>query len=63
MTLCPCCSKALLRHVRGGQIYLFCTHCRQEMPDLELMALDDAAIAPSPKHYRPVALPNAVALR
>jgi ribosomal protein L37AE/L43A len=35
---CPCCSEPLLRHARHGRIYWFCTHCWQEMPDLELGA-------------------------
>lgn len=32
--VCPCCSEKLLRHVRQGKVYWFCTHCWQEMPDL-----------------------------
>ncbi len=31
---CPCCSEPLLRHIRGGSIYWFCSHCWQEMPNL-----------------------------
>ncbi|WP_416676289.1 hypothetical protein [Egbenema bharatensis] len=31
---CPCCSEQLLRHARHGQVYWFCLHCRQEMPNL-----------------------------
>jgi hypothetical protein len=32
---CPCCSEQLLRHARtGGSIYWFCSHCWQEMPNL-----------------------------
>lgn len=34
MPECPCCSEKLLRHVRQGKVYWFCTHCWQEMPDL-----------------------------
>lgn len=34
MNTCPCCSGKLLRHTRHGKVYLFCTHCWQEMPDL-----------------------------
>ncbi len=33
--LCPCCSQALLRHISFKRIYWFCSHCHQEMPDLE----------------------------
>ncbi|EKQ69746.1 hypothetical protein OsccyDRAFT_2391 [Leptolyngbyaceae cyanobacterium JSC-12] len=36
MHRCPCCSEVLLRHVRHGSVYWFCTHCWQEMPDLEI---------------------------
>ena len=34
MNTCPCCSTQLLRHARHNGVYLFCTHCWQEMPDL-----------------------------
>lgn len=34
MNTCPCCSAPLLRHARHGQIYWFCSHCHQEMPNL-----------------------------
>lgn len=30
---CPCCSNTLLRHIRSGEIYWFCSHCHQEMPN------------------------------
>jgi ribosomal protein L37AE/L43A len=30
---CPCCSNNLLRHIRSGEIYWFCSRCHQEMPD------------------------------
>ncbi len=30
---CPCCSDTLLRHIRTGEVYWFCRHCYQEMPD------------------------------
>lgn len=36
MHRCPCCSEVLLRHARHGSVYWFCTHCWQEMPDLEV---------------------------
>jgi predicted amidophosphoribosyltransferase len=32
---CPCCSEPLLRHARHGSIYWFCSHCWQEMPNLQ----------------------------
>ena len=31
---CPCCSYPLLRHTQAGEIYWFCRHCHQRMPDL-----------------------------
>jgi hypothetical protein len=34
MNNCPCCSSTLLRHVRHSQIYWYCPHCKQEMPNL-----------------------------
>jgi ribosomal protein L37AE/L43A len=34
LNACPCCSQSLLRHARQGNIYWFCSHCRQEMPNL-----------------------------
>lgn len=32
---CPCCSNTLLRHVRQGSVYWFCSDCRMEIPDIE----------------------------
>lgn len=34
MDTCPCCSEPLLRHARHGEIYWYCSHCHQEMPNL-----------------------------
>ena len=34
MNNCPCCSNQMLRHSRNSQIYWYCPHCRQEMPNL-----------------------------
>ena len=33
MSYCLCCNSSLLRHVRHGEIYLYCPECRQEMPE------------------------------
>lgn len=33
MSTCPCCTGVLLRHIRHGRVYWFCSHCWQEMPD------------------------------
>ncbi|MEO0456347.1 MAG: hypothetical protein AAF152_07145 [Cyanobacteria bacterium P01_A01_bin.114] len=44
---CSCCSYPLLRHIRGSQIYWYCSHCHQEMPSLSdslLQVLPDARI-------------------
>ena len=30
---CPCCSTALLRHIRQGRVYWYCTSCHEEMPN------------------------------
>ncbi|NER36830.1 MAG: hypothetical protein F6J93_23150 [Oscillatoria sp. SIO1A7] len=38
MKACPCCSGQLLRHARHSNIYWFCPHCWQEMPDLSSIA-------------------------
>lgn len=29
---CPCCGGSLLRHIRRGGVYWFCTSCCQEVP-------------------------------
>ncbi len=34
MNNCPCCSTQMLRHSRNSQIYWYCLHCKQEMPNL-----------------------------
>lgn len=34
MSSCVCCSNNLLRHIRDGRVYWFCSHCWQEMPEL-----------------------------
>ncbi|NJP08179.1 MAG: hypothetical protein HC866_00815 [Leptolyngbyaceae cyanobacterium RU_5_1] len=40
MNPCPFCSDILLRHVRVGQTYWLCRHCR-----LEILAIDQASVA------------------
>lgn len=47
MNTCPCCSNKLLRHIRSSNTYWFCSHCRQEMPNL------DGAIALSNQIHKP----------
>ncbi|WP_157867349.1 YgiT-type zinc finger protein [Gloeothece citriformis] len=34
MRFCPICSGKTLRHIRHNQIYWYCPHCHQEVPDL-----------------------------
>lgn len=31
---CPCCGSTILRHVRHGEIYWYCSSCHQEVPSL-----------------------------
>lgn len=38
MSTCPYCSYSLLRHIRHGKIYWFCSHCWQEVPNFETVA-------------------------
>jgi hypothetical protein len=35
MNTCPCCSNALLRHIKHGSLSWFCRSCWLEMPNLE----------------------------
>ena len=35
MNSCPCCSRALLRHICSSGIYWHCSSCRQEMPNFK----------------------------
>ena len=35
MSTCPCCSNKLLAHLYRGKRIWFCSHCRQEMPNLD----------------------------
>ena len=37
MNNCPCCSSVLLKHGKQGKTYWYCSSCRQEMPNLELI--------------------------
>ncbi len=36
---CPCCGGSLLRHVRHGGLYWFCSSCWQEVPSLTISKL------------------------
>ncbi|MEL7036844.1 MAG: hypothetical protein AAFO04_14655 [Cyanobacteria bacterium J06592_8] len=35
MNNCPCCSSTLLRHIRHSEVYWYCPHCREEMPNFD----------------------------
>lgn len=50
---CPCCGDSLLRHVRPGGVYWFCTSCWQEVP---LFAVSQAPRAEAAKREQPVKL-------
>ncbi|WP_089127535.1 hypothetical protein [Tolypothrix sp. NIES-4075] len=76
MNSCPCCSHQLLRHIRCSNVYWFCSHCRQEMPNFEYSSKKARALSPqlarkpgSTRAISPVELPvkavveNAVAVK
>ncbi|MGD1853672.1 MAG: hypothetical protein ACFB2W_05410 [Leptolyngbyaceae cyanobacterium] len=35
MSYCLCCNSSLLRHIRHGEVYMYCPDCRQEMPEMD----------------------------
>ena len=39
MSQCPCCSNILLKHWKQNKIFWYCPACRQEMPNLDLVAM------------------------
>ncbi|WP_414528321.1 hypothetical protein [Nodularia chucula] len=39
---CLCCGGSLLRHVRYGELYWFCTSCRQEVPLLTVIRVPNS---------------------
>jgi cytidine deaminase len=46
MNSCPCCSHKLLRHIHQHNVYWFCSHCRQEMPNFEDSSKRAIALSP-----------------
>ncbi|MEB3282587.1 MAG: hypothetical protein VKK42_27080 [Lyngbya sp.] len=50
MNNCPCCSSTLLRHIRHSQIYWYCPHCKQEMPNFGDWIKTQAFVNPVEKH-------------
>ncbi len=36
MNVCICCQQSLLRHISQGDVYWYCSHCRQAMPGVEI---------------------------
>jgi ribosomal protein L37AE/L43A len=53
MNSCPCCSHQLLRHIRCSNVYWFCSHCRQEMPNFEYSSNKARALSPQTRKSRP----------
>jgi ribosomal protein L37AE/L43A len=49
-SVCSCCSNTLLRHIRSGKIYWFCSHCHQEMPDYTTLASQAKNQATAPRY-------------
>lgn len=41
---CPCCGGTILRHVRQGGVYWFCTSCCQEVPLLTVSKISQPQI-------------------
>ena len=40
LAACPCCSSPMLRYLSRHRKYWFCRKCWQEMPDLEVSAIN-----------------------
>ncbi|MGK7894712.1 MAG: hypothetical protein AB4372_14085 [Xenococcus sp. (in: cyanobacteria)] len=40
---CPCCSENLLHHLSGSRDYWFCPNCRQEMPHLNAVKINNSS--------------------
>ncbi|WP_013322450.1 YgiT-type zinc finger protein [Gloeothece verrucosa] len=38
MRHCPICSGKTLRHIRNSKIYWYCSHCYQEVPNLNIIS-------------------------
>ena len=54
---CCCCQGNLLRHLNRDRLYWFCPHCRQEMPNPNLITsvsifnkYQDKSLKPLPVH-------------
>jgi primosomal protein N' len=67
MAQCPACDQPLLSCIRKHQQYLFCTHCRGEMPHFTVAPPPAAAcrlsdrLAIAPAGTRSVAVESAIA--
>ncbi|MDY7021869.1 MAG: hypothetical protein SWJ54_11000 [Cyanobacteriota bacterium] len=44
MNNCPCCSSTLLRHIRHSQVYWYCPHCHEEMPNFDKYSIAQAIL-------------------
>lgn len=56
MSYCLCCKSSLLRHIRHGEIYLYCPDCRQAMPEGAKSAVSHAYSGLSEVLWRPLVL-------
>lgn len=58
MASCPFCSSVLLRHVRSGQMYWFCSRCRTDVlstdahPSVALSTPLDSLVGGSQTHVK-----------
>ena len=39
MSKCPICSNLILRHISHNEIYWYCSHCHQKIPNLTSVKL------------------------
>ena len=44
VNICPCCGDSLLRHIRRGGVYWFCSSCCQEVPLLTMRQMPDILV-------------------
>lgn len=58
MSYCICCNSSLLRHIRHGEVYLYCPDCRQEMPESNSCVVSQSDSMLNTALFRPLALVN-----
>ncbi|MDV3348942.1 hypothetical protein SPB21_09110 [Leptothoe sp. ISB3NOV94-8A] len=59
MSYCICCNSSLLRHIRHGEVYLYCPDCRQEMPEADSCGADEVHAVLSNMLFRPLVVSDA----